>query len=72
MAKRAYKIRDLRTGKHISIGYRSKSTWNSFPSQVILNNTHVIPKGSKDFVVDVFELIQIDTVSLEGLKINQS
>lgn len=67
-SKKAYKIKNLSTGEYISIGYRPKSTWSKFPGQAIASS---IPESERNnYVVDVFELVQVDTVSLYNLKLN--
>lgn len=48
-----YRIRDLVTGQYIRLGYAQKSSWNSFPSQVIKNN--IDESDYSKYQIDMFE-----------------
>lgn len=66
--KKIYKIRDLRTNKYISLGYKNRSTWSIFPSAVIESSNYKLGDG-KNFVVDIFETKLAETVTLKREKI---
>lgn len=63
--KKAYRIRDKRTGKYVALGYKPKSTWSKFPSQAIRYNKNVL-QGDENFVVEVFDLVKTSELGLDG------
>ena len=65
--KKIYKIRDLTTGKYISIGYSNRASWFVFPSAAILSDGNLKP--TKNYVVDCFETVVVKSLTLEGKEI---
>lgn len=60
MKNKCYKIRNKITNEFISLGYKSKSTWLSFPSQAIKYGR----LDYDDYEVVVFEYKEINVLPL--------
>lgn len=67
--KKIFKIKDKRTNKYISLGYRNKATWTVFPTAAIENDLSGIIDNTQNFVIEVFELVHSKTLNLEGKEI---
>lgn len=52
MKKKIYRIRDKETGNFISLGYKSKTTWLSYPSEAIS-----IAKEFSNFDISIHEIV---------------
>lgn len=53
-SKKVYKIVDKKTGKHVSLGYKSKSSWLTFPDSAIKNSRLI---NEDDFYVEEYQLV---------------
>ena len=60
-SNKVYKIRDRKTGKHLTLGHYSKrkSIWKVLPIQAIKANNLT----GVDYVIDVFELVKTDELN---------
>lgn len=53
-----FKIIKKKTGEHVSLGYKNRSSWLTFPSEALRNNRHIIPENKEDeYEVEEYELV---------------
>jgi hypothetical protein len=64
-----YKIKNKRTGEYISLGYNSKKTWLTFPSQALKYNTRLMMGDTDNYEVEQFELVKTKSFTIDGQEI---
>ena len=64
-----YKIKNKRTGEYISLGYSSKKTWLTFPSQALRYNTRLMMDDTDNYEVEQFELVKTKSFTIDGQEI---
>lgn len=70
MAPKLYKIRQISTGKFLSLGYNRKSSWRNWPTSVMEHNSYpYVTKGLNcispaDLEVVEYELKETNTYTL--------
>lgn len=64
VSKRVWRIRKKATGEFITLGYNSKTSWLTKPTQAIRENQYLF-KGEEDkYELVIFELTEIATEKL--------
>jgi len=65
--KKLYKIRHKPTGKFVSLGYNSKSTWRIYPSEAI-SYSREIQQNMQDYEIVVYTYVEDHSEPLKELK----
>ena len=56
---KVYRIREVSTGKYLTLGYKRRSSWNVFPGAIIKEYPY-IKNDIGSYMVDVFELTKTE------------